>query len=70
MRREQTGYEFIVEYQVIGGSMKVTLMDPHTLLEVSIVGPANYPKQLLVRQAMKKMQYVKNKRGNRNHGAV
>lgn len=57
------GYEYIIEYHVVGKNVKVSAMDPFTLTEVSIIGPRNYSRQLLAHQAVKKLEYVMSKRG-------
>lgn len=50
--------DYIVEFTQIGGSVKVSAMDPATLTEASIVGPANLPRELLVRRAVQKLEFV------------
>lgn len=49
---------YIIEFTRIGGSVKVTAIDPKTMTEVSIVGSSHYPQELLTRQAVKKLEYV------------
>jgi hypothetical protein len=41
---DMTQNSIIFEYVTIGNSVKVTAMDPETLVEVSIVGPAGAPQ--------------------------
>ena len=67
-RNGEEGY--IVEFTQIGASVKVTAMDPGTLTEASIVGPANLPRELLTRQAVQKLQFVmaKNARSSKGEG--
>jgi hypothetical protein len=55
--------EVIVEFVVMGESVKVTAIDALTLHEVSMVGPVSYPRALLVRQAVKKLRYVQARQG-------
>lgn len=55
--------EVILEFQQIGNSMKVTAVDPVTLVEVSIVGPPGHGRELLTRTAINKLDYVLRKRG-------
>jgi hypothetical protein len=54
---------YIIEFHRIGNSVKVSAMDPETLIEVSIVGPHNIGDTELKRQAVKKLEYVMAKRG-------
>jgi hypothetical protein len=54
-------YEYIVEFTQIGRSIKVTAMDPKSLLEASIVGPANVSNEMLASQAIRKLEYVLSK---------
>lgn len=49
---------YIIEFTQIGGSVKVTAIDPKTMTEVSIVGGAHYSQDFLTRQAVKKLKYV------------
>ena len=53
---------YIIEFTQIGGSVKVTAVDPKTLTEVSIVGSPQYSQEFLTRQAVKKLEYVLSKR--------
>ena len=57
-QRDGEGAEFIIEFTQVGGSMKVTAIDPQTLVEASIVAPVNLPRDLLSRQAVQKLHYV------------
>ena len=49
---------YIIEFNQIGASVKVTAVDPKTMTEVSIVGGAQYSQEFLTRQAVKKLEYV------------
>ncbi len=49
---------YIIEFTQIGGSVKVTAVDPRTLTEVSIVGAANYSQEFLTRQVVKKLEFM------------
>ncbi len=49
---------YIIEFTQIGGSVKVTAVDPRTLTEVSIVGAAGYTRDFLTRQAVKKLEFM------------
>ena len=53
---------YIVEFHQLGNVVKVSAVDPETLIEVSIVGPANAGEETLRRNAVRKLQYVMNKR--------
>ncbi len=50
--------DYIVEFISLGESVKVTIMDPNNLREVSIVGPARAPRQNLIDIAIRKLRYV------------
>lgn len=50
--------EFLIEYRVVGNSIKVSAVDPVTLTEVSIVGPLSAGKEELTRNAVNKLKYV------------
>lgn len=54
--------EVIFEFIQRGPSVKVTAMDPETLVEVSIVGPANAGRAALRATALNKLKYVLGKR--------
>jgi len=49
---------YIVEYIVIGNSVKATAFDPVTLREVSVVGAREMPRQNLGHLAVRKLLYV------------
>jgi hypothetical protein len=53
---------YIVEYVVVGNSVKVTAFDPVTLREVSIVGARNATKEQLAKLAIKKLAYMNEKK--------
>ncbi len=40
---------YIIEFTQIGGSVKVTAVDPRTMTEVSIVGGPQYSQEFLTR---------------------
>ncbi len=50
--------EIIIEFHRIGGSVKVSAMDPATLTEVSIIGPANAGEEILKRNVLRKLEFV------------
>ena len=53
--------DFIIEFIVMGNTVKVTCIDPRTGREVSTIGPANLPRSQVSQAAIKKMLYVLNK---------
>lgn len=55
-KHEEEG--IIVEFIALGGSVKVTAIDPVSLREVSIVGPVHAPRRELARLAARKLRYV------------
>ncbi len=50
--------DVIIEFRRIGASVKVSAMEPTTLTEVSIVGPATASEEELTRIVMRKLDYV------------
>jgi hypothetical protein len=64
---EEEGY--IIEFHRVGNAVKVTAMDPATLVEVSIVGPNNAGDTALTHLVVRKLEYMLAKRrtnpGNR-----
>jgi hypothetical protein len=52
------GGEVLIEFYQVGASVKVTAVDPETLTEVSIVGPAHAPQSQLERTVIAKLRYV------------
>lgn len=54
--------EVILEFQQIGTSVKVTAVDPASMVEVSIVGPASAGQETLKRNAINKLHYVLEKK--------
>ncbi|AEP09316.1 DUF6898 family protein [Micavibrio aeruginosavorus] len=55
--------EVIIEFQQIGTIVRVSAMDVKTLTEAIIQGPANTPKPILERNALKKLEYTLKKKG-------
>ncbi len=47
--------DVIIEFQRIGASVKVSAIDPETLTEVSIAGPASAGEEALTRAVMQKL---------------
>jgi len=54
--------EILLELQRIGNAVKVTAVDPETLVEVSIIGPPGAGEEALKRAAISKLEYVLAKR--------
>lgn len=52
------GGEVIIEMQRVGNAVKVTAVDPVSLVEVSIVGSPSQGEELLKRSAINKLNYV------------
>lgn len=59
------GSEVLIEFHQVGHAVKVTAVDPVTLVEVSIVGPAAASQAQLERAVIAKLDYVQNGRGRR-----
>jgi hypothetical protein len=57
---EQEGY--IIEFHQIGNVVKVSAMDPHTLVEVSMVGDPNAGNAELTRLVVRKLEFMIAKR--------
>ncbi len=60
--------EVIIEFHQVGNAVKVTAVDPDTLVEVSIVGAPSAGEEILKRTAIRKLEYVLEK--NRKGGAA
>ena len=60
MTDENEGY--IVEFVSIGRSIKITAIDPVTLREASVIGAQGVPRKQLAELAIRKLNYVLNKR--------
>ena len=58
--------EIILEFQTIGRIVKVTAIDPDTLVEVSIQGPVTATEAELRRIAIAKLDYVLSRRARDN----
>ncbi len=55
--------EIIVEFYPLGNYVKVSAMDTQSLIEVSIQGSINSPKEILKTNALKRLEYVMKKKG-------
>ncbi len=60
--------EYIIEFIPNGKYVKVSAIDPETLLEVSIVGPASASKAELQLNAVRKLEYVMRKNEKEQQG--
>jgi hypothetical protein len=49
---------YIIEFYQLGNSVKVTAMDPRTLTEVTIIGVPGLSRDLLAKNAVRKLEYV------------
>jgi hypothetical protein len=56
-----SGNEILVEFVVLGNSVKVTAVDPASGLEAVVVGPATAPRAALADAARRKLDYLKKK---------
>lgn len=50
--------EVLLEFRRVGKLVKVTAVDPVSLIEVTIQGPASAPQEALRRAAVAKLSYV------------
>jgi len=57
---DEQGY--IIEFHQVGNAVKVSAMDPRTLIEVSMVGAAGLSDAELTRLVVRKLEYVIAKR--------
>jgi hypothetical protein len=58
--------EILLEFHQIGNAVKVTAIDPETLVEVSIVGDAAAGETVLKRAAIRKLRYVLERRRSKD----
>ena len=54
---------YFVEYFQVGQHLKVSAVDPVTLTEVSVVGTTRMSRDALSKLAVRKLEYVMEKRG-------
>jgi hypothetical protein len=59
-KNNEEGY--IVETVTVGGSMKVTVFDPITLQEASIIAPTGSSQREAQELAVRKLRYLQEKR--------
>lgn len=60
---DQNDEGYLVEFVRVGNSVKVSAVDPRTNTEVSIVGSPMMSQDHLTRNAIRKLEYVLNKKG-------
>ncbi len=60
--------EVYFEFQQIGAYVKVTAIDPATLVEVSVTGAASASQHSLKQLALRRLEYVLAKRGEPGGG--
>jgi hypothetical protein len=60
---DRGGREVIFEYIPVGTSVKVTVVDVATAVEVSIIGPSSAAQSELENLALRKLRYVLEKNG-------
>ena len=53
---------YLIEFVRVGNTVKVSAVDPVTMIEVSMVGPANAGRETLKRHAVRKLEYVIDKK--------
>jgi hypothetical protein len=53
---------YFIEYTAVGNSVKVTAMDPVTLVEVSIIGDRKLSQRELAALAVRKLRYMIDKK--------
>lgn len=49
---------YIIEFHQVGAYVRVTIMDPATLTEVTTLGPASLSQTQLAQAAIRKLKYV------------
>lgn len=57
------GREIIIEMLPVGQIMRVSAVDVQSTTEVTVQGPANAGKEILKRNAIKRLEYVLKKKG-------
>ncbi|MEI6559076.1 MAG: hypothetical protein WCO00_11790 [Rhodospirillaceae bacterium] len=50
--------EILIEFRRVGTVVKASAIDPETLTEVSVVGPARGSQEMLRRTVLAKLDYV------------
>jgi hypothetical protein len=62
--------EVYFEFQQIGGYVKVTAIDPLTMVEVSVTGAASASQHSLKQLALRRLEYVLAKRKAQGGGGA
>lgn len=57
-RPDKERAEAIIEFQAIGSTVKVSAIDPASLVEVSIVAPVAAGKRQMIDAVLRKLRYV------------
>jgi phage head maturation protease len=57
---------YLIEFISLGGSVKVTAVDPRTLLEVSVIVPPALPQEEAAGLAIRKLHYMQEKSKNQS----
>lgn len=58
VRPEDERGEAIIEFQTIGSTVKVSAVDPVTLVEVSIIAPVKASQREMTAAVLNKLRYV------------
>ena len=58
IRPDDAGREAIIEFQTIGSTVKVSAVDPTTLVEVSIMAPVKSSQREMTMAVLNKLRYV------------
>ncbi|MBL8708944.1 MAG: hypothetical protein JNL25_07115 [Rhodospirillaceae bacterium] len=61
---------YIIEFHQVGAFVKVSAMDPVTLVEVSTLGPAHLSQSDLANAAIRKLEFVLARRNAANRGGT
>jgi hypothetical protein len=61
MSVEKNNDGYLIEYVSLGGSMKVTALDPKTLLETSVIVPSSLSQDEASILAIRKLRYMQEK---------
>jgi hypothetical protein len=60
------GGELYFEFVTLGSSVKATVLDAMTGVEASIVAPASTPRSALEQFALRKLDYILNRKRDEN----
>ena len=70
MRDDIDPDEVILEFVQIGALIRVSAMEPNSLTEVVIYGPASASEAALRRVVLRKLDYVLGRQGTQRQGPV